>query len=202
MQILKNPVNKDDLLVTAFMMGLLLPLRLVFYQYLSHYWIGSVGVLSVVILSLVYFSRKGKLGFFGKAWLRTIEKRTKGKTFKTMIIMSCLVLYFGGLMISGITYANPVIYNKTVAEFKQQGIHDTNSLMQYDQAHPNTDPYKFLIGILILATPNQISFTLYKIMNDMFGGWFLPILTIAMVETIELLGIVLYLRYERRHLFP
>lgn len=198
MQIIRNPVSKDDLIVSAFLLFLLLPLRLVFYQYLSHYWIGSLGVLSIVILTLVYLSRKGKLGFFGRALLRTIEKRTKGKTFKSMIITSSIVLYFGCLMIAGITHADNTIYTKTKSEFKSQGIHDAKSLVQYDQAHPNTNFGNFLIGILILSTPNEISFTMFKIMNDFFGGWFLPILTISVVETIEFLGVILYLRYEGR----
>ena len=109
--------------------------------------------------------------------------------------MSCIVLYFGSLMMIGITYANPIVYTKTQSELKAQGINDTQSLMKYDDTHRNVDPSKMLIGVLVLATPNQISFTAYKIMNDFSDGWFLPIITISLVETIELLGIILYLKY-------
>lgn len=177
-------------------MGLLFPLRLAFYHYLSHYWIGAFGILTVVILSLLYLSKKKKLGFFGTALLNTLERRTKNKSFKIAVGTSIFVIYLSSLAIAGNVFASETIYTNTVTQLKTEGITDAKTLDKYNQSHPSHLTFiQWLQGLLLVATPNEGSFVIFKVTNDFMDGWPLAFFTIMLVEELEFLGMLFYLKY-------
>ena len=69
----------ESLIVFGVMTGLLLPARLLFVEYVSDNWFGSLGVISAISISLIILVKKKKLGVFGAMFERQIYKFQKGK---------------------------------------------------------------------------------------------------------------------------
>ena len=67
----------ESLLFFGIMGGLLLPARLLFVEYVSDDWLGSVGVISIISISIIILAKKEKLGFFGPILERQIFKFQK-----------------------------------------------------------------------------------------------------------------------------
>ena len=189
---------KENLIVFVVFVGLILPLRLLFYQYLNHYWLGSVGLFSGILFLIFYLSKKGKLGNTGKILTRKITKRASGKLGISFIIGSIFVIYLSSLAILGSTYADPQVVSLVHEQMKKQGIHNMQSMI--NAPLPNPTPLQLLVSIAITITPNPISFAIFHGVNDLSNGWLLSLFTIILIEEIEVLGIVLFLRYRNRSL--
>ena len=186
---------KENLIVVGIFTGILLPLRLVFYHYLSHYWIGSFGLLSIVLFSLFYLSYKGKLGKLGNLILRYIQRRSKGKLAKFGIASTSFGVYFSLLIIIGSTYGNVQDVATGEKQLSQNHIVNIKTLMSTPM--PNYNAFELFQAFIILLTPNQINFVVIKIANDLSNGWVLTFFTIALAEDLEILGLLLYFRYKK-----
>lgn len=188
---------KEDLVVTGIFLGLLFPLRLFFYHYLQNYWIGAFGVVAIVMLALFYFSKKGKLGKLGTMIMNYLRRRTTGKRFKSMLGFGIIFIYISSLIVVGNIFADPNGYTQVTNELKKEGITDVQSLEKYNKAHPPTvTVMEWLQGLAVMATPNQFSFIFMKAANSLTNGWLLTFCTIALVEDIELISILVYLRHK------
>src|SRR3990172_12802223 len=69
----------ETLIVFAVMTGLLLPVRLVFYTYVSTHWFGSFGLVSAISVLMVVLVKKKKLGRFGQMFENQMRKVQRGK---------------------------------------------------------------------------------------------------------------------------
>ena len=187
---------KENLIVFAVFIGLILPLRLLFYEYLHNYWLGSVGLFSVILFLIFYLSNKGKLGKIGHILTRKITSKTTGKLGISFIIGSIFVIYLSSLAILGSTYADPQIVNMVHTQMEKQGVHDMQSMI--NQPLPSPTPLQLVVSILVIITPNQISFAMFHGMNDLSNGWLLSLFSIILIEEIEVLGIILFLRYRNK----
>src|SRR5574338_455307 len=96
---------KDNLIVFGIFTGILLPLRLVFYNFLHDHWLGTFGVTSIVVFSLFYMSSKGKLGYVGNIIIEKIQNRAKGKLGMALIIQSIILMWLSIMIILGSNYA-------------------------------------------------------------------------------------------------
>ena len=195
MKINKQPI-KENLIVFGFFMGLILPLRLLFYQYFHEYWVGSFGIYSLVLFAIFYLSKRGKLGSIGTLLTRKITKMSQGKLAKGFIVQSIVVIYMGSLFLLGSSSADPGVVNMVTTDFHKQGIHDMKSLTS--QPLPSPTPIQLLVSIVIVLTPNPISFAMYNAMNQISSGWILSLMTIVLIEEIEVLCIILFLRYRNK----
>ena len=189
---------KENLLVFAVFMGLILPLRLLFYEYLHSYWLGSVGLFSGILFLIFYLSNKGKLGSIGKILTRKITQRATGKLGISFILGSIIAIYLCSIAILGSTYADPQIVNMVQTQMQKQGIHDMKSMVE--QPLPKPTLTQLLVSILVIMTPDPISFAMFKGVNDLSNGWLLSLFTVILIEEVEVLGIVLFLRYRNNKL--
>jgi hypothetical protein len=187
---------KENLFLFAVFIGLLLPLRLLFQQYLSHYWIGTLGIFSLVIFLLFYFSNKGKLGNIGRILIKKITSKTKGKLGKSFIIGSIFVIYLSTLSILGSTYADPNDVKLVTDALHKEGVHDMKTMI--NRPLPSPTPIQLVMSIIITVTPNPISFAMFHSVNDISDGWMQSLFSIILIEEIEVLGIVLFLRYRNK----
>ena len=185
----------ESLFVAGVFLGILFPLRFIFYHYLSHYWIGAFGITSVVMFLILYLSNKGKLGKAGRIIIKRIEKRARGKTVKGLIIFNCFILYFWSLVVVGATYADPIVVSTITKANNDMGIKNTQQIFEYAGTHAITIQ-EYILSFLLTFTPNPISFGMFKVLNVMLGGWLVPTLTILIAEQSESLGVMLYLRYK------
>lgn len=86
----------ESIIVFGIMTGLLLPVRLLFVTFVSDNWIGSFGVISVISISIIILTKKGKLGKFGNMFQRQIEKLLRDKRKILVYVESVFVLVLLG----------------------------------------------------------------------------------------------------------
>lgn len=183
----------ESLLMSGIFLGLLLPLRFVFYTYMQHYWIGTVGIYSGIILGLFYLSKKGKLGKIGTIIARRIEKRARSRFTKLIMGQSIFFIYMSTIFIIGVTYADPEATTSAKQDLKTNGI---TSLQNIVDKPVQITPPMIVASLIILLLPTPITFIIFKIINDFSSGFILAFFTITLIEEIEVLGLMLFFRYH------
>ena len=188
----------QSLVFYSFFLGLLFPLRIFLNSILANNWIGSFGILTVISILFLFLAEKNKLGWYGRAFLnkfRSIQSSRK----KYIII---------GQAILGIILASTILYlisygNSISSEFKD------NTILQMEQKYDNFDELKsysiqiiqekpleviagvLLLPILIFTNPDIVA-TILAVEDNMSDQLFSHLFTIALLEEIEIIGIVLY----------
>ena len=186
----------------SFFLGLLFPLRILLNSILGDNWIGSFGVLTVISIIFLYLAEKNKLGWYGRAFLNKFRSiRTSRK--KYLII---------GQGIIGIILASTILYlisygNTIQSEFKD------NTILQMEQKYENFDqlqsdsiqimqekPLEVIAGIIllpvILLSNPDIAAVILAVEDNLSNQLFSHLFTIALLEEIEIIGIVIY--YNKR----
>lgn len=183
---------KEKAIVSGFFLGVFLPLRLLFVEYVSDHWLGSLGLISGLMILLVILFKKGKLGKIGKIFEKHTKKMVFGKTGKFVIILSMLSLtYFGStiiLMERGNTtfsedkslFYDVIIENKDMTQINQNNLKNFHTIYESENRMISTFDYAFSIT--------------YSIMNEFSNGWLEHIYFVLMVEQIEMIGIFIFTR--------
>ena len=203
----------EGLIVAAVMLFIFLPVRLVFYNLVSDNWIGSFGVISLVVVVMVILSKRNKLGAFGRMYWRTLTKVHKGKARFFSYFMMGMMLYFWGSSIAGMNYAidNPdeiklLIGNNTMTIQDHEAMQRLESSIQSKdviatskEIQKEFDKYPTLLVIimfpLLFLMPlfNFITWSaITSIMNEFTKGWFLHFATVFFIESLEVVGILIY----------
>ena len=187
---------KEKLILTAFMIGLFLPLRLVFSEYLSEYWLGSFGIMTLFGFSLILLSRKQKLGYLGKIIEKQILQIIRGKIGVIMIIFFMTsIVYFGGtlyLIERGNTVFEEdklVLMNTIFLDQNEipSGFQIQNQLTNHVQEYDGIELTDYVFSIT------------YAIMNDLMDGWLVHLHLVFLAEQIEIIGFLLYYKRVQRN---
>ena len=189
---------KEKFLTGLIFTGIFLPVRLIFYTYVSQYWIGSFGLMTACLLSLLYLSNKNKLGYVGYLVNKHTASFAKGNFGKFSMIYLVFSAYLFGLAIYGIEHPPEQIKAQIVSVLNDTGIHDLNTATSKSNQLSWTGPgaaYGVLFSFIVLFVPSKLSFTIYSILNDYTHGWMLHFATVFFVEQLEILGLVIYFRY-------
>ena len=187
----------ETMVVFAVVTGLLLPIRLLFYTYVSTYWFGSFGLVSVISVLMIVLVKKNKLGRFGQMFENQMRKVQHGKRKIIVYSQTTLILLVLGGTIVAIELGNSAYLDiKAHLSEKLGGIDDPQKLViEAKKMTPQdwiTGFAGFVLGIF-LEFP-QIS-ALLAILNEMYGGWLLHFYTVAFVETLEMAGILIFYRF-------
>lgn len=194
-----NQDFKEKLITGLFFTGIFLPIRLLFYSFVSQWWIGSFGLITAVLVLVMYLSHKNKLGKIGEIVNRQINSFSKGKYGKFSLIYLIFIIYVYSLVIYGVE--NPPMEKKAqfIEVLEQEGITDLKSASQAENigwSGPAAN-YGILFSLVIMLVPNSIGFTIYSIINDWTDGWVIHFSTVFLIESLEALGLVIYFRYRR-----
>ena len=183
---------KEKLIIAGFLIGIFLPIRLVFVEYVSDHWLGNFGLISAIGLVLLILIKKRKLGKIGSVFDKQMKKTIFGKTGKFVIIFSILSLvYFGSSMMfieRGITvysedqelFYDAIIQNKNLEQINPNNLKNIHIVYESDNLLYSTFDYAFSIT--------------YSIMNEYSDGWLEHLYFILLVEQVEMLGIFLFYR--------
>ena len=185
----------ESLIVFGVMTGLLLPARLLFVEYVSDNWFGSLGIISVISISVIVLVKKKKLGFFGPMFERQIYKFHKGKRGLVIFGESIFLLLILGVMIFAIDQGNSVY-----SDLKFQNIKNTpsGSAEKILESANDLDASDWVMGFLmtpvmfITAFP-QMSAIIASVDQNL-DGWLMHFYTVGFVEYLELLGILIFYR--------
>lgn len=173
-----------------------LPIRLVFYTFVSQWWIGSFGLITILLITVMVLANKNKLGRLGVIINKQVMSFSKGKFGKVSLIYLVFMIYLYSLFIYGVE--NPSERKEEfLATLEAEGITDLESASQAENigwSGPGAS-LGILFSLIIIMTPNSIGFALFGIINDWTDGWMLHFATVFLIESLEVLGLVIYFRY-------
>ena len=191
----------EFLIVTISLIAVLVPLRIVSKIVFEDEWIGSLGLISVVLGTILFLSKKEKLGIFGQMFIRQIIRNHKGKRKWIIYLQTILFLSIGILTIFSIHTGNNEYYllkEQVIAEFQKQGI-VIDSNLNYDaiqqiSSQVSLEQQAMAITALPLLTIQdfKIFSVVLAVTDQLMGGWvmyFWQVMLIEIIEITALLGI-------------
>jgi len=186
----------DFFIVAGVMTGILLPVRLLFVEFVSDSTFGSLGLISAISVVMIILVKKKKLGWFGVMFENELTRLTKGKRRTFIFVwLSVITLYFA-FSIYSIDQANTVYFDEK--ERIKLIVMDKYTL---DFEKPETvietlDPEQVVTGAdnYVVAIFNDFPAVaiVQGIMNDMSNGFLLHFHTVFLVESIEVLGVFVF----------
>ena len=186
----------ESLIVFSIMTCLLLPARLLFVEFVTDEWFGSLGIISAISISVIILAKKKKLGFFGSMFERQLYKLQKGKRGKLIFAESIFVLFMLGGTVFAIDQGNSV-YSDLKVQISEK-IPVTNSPDQIFELMNDATPFERLVTLLMapvifVAEFPQMS-ALFTLVDDKTDGWMLHFYTVGFIEYIEVVGILIFYR--------
>jgi hypothetical protein len=181
------------------MTGLLLPARLLFVEYISDNWFGSLGIISAISILVIILARKKKLGFFGPMFERQIYKFQKGKRGLLVIGESVFVLLMLGSMIFAIDQGNSVYSDIKLQTIENSPPTNPEQILELTNEWEASD---WIVGFLmvpvmfITAFP-QMSAGIASV-DQSLDGWLMHFYTVGFIEYLELFGILIYYKISFR----
>lgn len=178
--------------------GVLLPARLLFTEFVSDDWLGSLGVISAISLAVIVLAKKNKLGFFGPMLERQIFKFQKGKRGILIFAESAFLLVVLGTMIFAIDQGYSQ-HSEQKNMYISETVYQPNHVLE---SAKKMTPSDWIFGTLmapvgfVMAFP-QMSAAMASIDQSM-DGWLMHFYTVGFVEYLELVGILLYYRISYR----
>ena len=191
----------EPLIVFGVMTGLLLPARLVFVEYVTDNWFGSLGIISLISAIVIILAKKNKIGFFGPMLERQIYKFQKGKRGWVVFGESIFLLLILGSMIFAIDQGNSVY-----SDLKFQNIKNTpNPAERVIESADELEASDWFVGFLMapvmfLSAFPQMSATIASI-DQSLDGWLMHFYTVGFVEYLELLGILIFYKISYKKKF-
>jgi len=191
---------KEKLIVIVFLIGIFLPLRLIFVEFVSEHWLGNFGLITGLGLALLILTKKGKLGRIGNIFEKQMKNTIFGKTGKIVIALSVLsLMYFGSTMLfmergesvysdDKALFYDAIVSNSGIEQINPNNLKNIHIVYDSDNRIYSTFDYAFSIT--------------YAIMNDFSGGWLEHLYFILLVEQIEVLGIFTFYRIFSRPIIP
>ena len=191
----------ESLIVFGVLTGILLPTRLLFVEYISDNWFGSLGVISAISIAIIVLAKKKKLGFFGVMFERQLYKFQKGKRGLVVFGESIFLLLVLGGMIFAIEQGN-----STFSHLKMETIQNlppaTENPEQILKMTDKINNQDWLMGFLMTPVTFVTEFpkmsAIIASIDQKLDGWLLHFYTVGFVEYLELFGILVFYRISYR----
>ncbi len=195
-----RPLNFKEIIesfsVALVMLFILLPLRVFIVRYFSDDWFGSFGVITIVSVAILILAKKDKLGWFGRAFTRQMFKvhRGKRKYFAYSSLTFSLVML--GLMIYAIELGNSIYIIETQEVKDSLPVDNMEDLakMSTEGIRVKDLPAALFLFFWIMIFRFDIFSVLMATMNDLTNQYVMHFSTVFFVETLELIGILVYSR--------
>jgi len=189
----------ESLLVFSIMTGLLLPARILFVEYVSDDWLGSLGIISVISVSIILLAKKKKLGFFGSMFERQMYKFQHGKRGLLVFGESVFLLFILGGMIFAIEQGNSVYSELQLAPINKISSSTPEEILTLtNDWNANDWLIGFLMGPVALLTSFPEMSAAIASIDQKLDGWLLHFYTVGFIEYVELLGVLIYYKISFR----
>jgi len=190
----------ESLVVFGIMAGVLLPARLLFVEFVSDDWLGSVGIISAISLAIVILAKKEKLGFFGPMFERQLYKFQNGKRGIIVFVESTFLLFILGSMIFAIEMGNTVYSDYKTNNIKNISIPQTEEQMIHQVKELKAE--EWFIGFIMIPAAFVTEFPLMSAtmasIDETVDGWLMHFYTVGFIEYVELLGILMFYKISFR----
>ena len=182
----------EPIIVAVVIMGILLPVRLIFSEFVSDDWFSSFGLISAISITMLILVKKNKLGKFGTMFHNQMIKLQHGKKGIMIYGYVLFITIFLSTMIIAVNFGNSEYF-----DVKEQLLSEMDSQSESIVMN-NIKLQDWVSGafnfLFLLFTGSAEMFALLAILNDIFDGWLLHFYTVGLVESLELLGILLFYR--------
>ena len=191
----------ESFVVAVFFIIALLPIRLVFVEYVTDHWLGSLGMITVITLSLIFLSTKGYLGWFGTAFIRLMNRIHKGKRRYIAFPMMALYITFFISTLVGIEMGN-TLYSYPKEEFLALMPNEIDpSLHSSFDAVKDADPEDLIYGFITIGYLIIFRFDIWAIfvaiLDELSEGYVRHFTLVFLVEQIEVIGVILYFKIKK-----
>jgi len=184
--------------------GILLPARLLFVEFVSDDWLGSLGVITALSILIIVLAKKNKLSFFGPMLERQMFQFQKSKKGILVFGESAVLLVILGTMIFAIDQGHSV-HTQQKMEYIPESLDQEHQMIE---SAKNMTPSDWVFGTImapvgfVSAFP-QMSAAMASI-DDRLDGWLMHFYTVGFVEYLELFGILVYYKisFRRKILSP
>lgn len=188
---------KEKLIILGISLGIFLPIRLLFSSLITDNWLGSLGVMSLFAILMVFLIKKKKLGAIGQMFERQMRKTIGGRTGLYVIAFAVFFLvYFGGTLYF-IERGNTVYGEDKeifyLAIIKEKG-YSLDDISAYEIIGPKIIEQNNSQNLQGLANIDYIFSIAYSVMNDMSNDWLSHFVIVMFVEQIELIGLLIFFR--------
>ena len=189
---------KEKLILLGITAGIFLPIRIFYSAYVSDFWLGSIGVVSVTAIIFVYLVKKNKLGKLGEIFERQTRKTLGSKTGKYIIALALFFLIYFGATMYFIERGNTVFsHDKEIfylAIMNEDG-YSVEDMSSYDLIGPKLIAYTDSGNFQSIEKLDYMFSIAYAVMNDMSEGWLSHVIIIMFVEQIEIIGLLIFFRH-------
>lgn len=207
----KQPL-KEKIIVVSVILVLFLPVRLLIYGYVSHDSYTSIGLVSVMGVSLIILAEKNKLGKFGQMWKRHIYELTHGTLAKMYLAATIFTIPFLAAHLVFLDQGSHQFYEDrqvvlsmimvdakpTPEDFKQKLL-DSHIHLPSDtmQEYAKTLPAKQRAFIIIQYLQNPLFLMPFymSIENEASQGWIQHLIVVSLVAECE--GVCLFILYRK-----
>lgn len=191
----------DTLVVSSLFLSLL-PVRVLFVEYVGDNWLGSFGLMTAIVTVVLYLTYKGKLGWFGRSVIRFFRKRHRKKR-----ILIVIQFVFATLMLSTFIYAvnfasddkYMTLREEIVALLPNEGLNSTEEIAGQAIDDLKEQPEMLLVAFvmffyLVIYDFEKFALAMWTI-NNITGGLYLNLATIFLVEEIEVIGLFTFFHF-------
>lgn len=146
------------------MLAVFLPVRLLFYTYVSHNWLGNLGIMSIIAIAMFILVQKNKLGWFGRYFKNRIRRLVFHRIIWLPIFSSLFAIIIYGF----------ILYEINKAEFEYEEIRNQifASTIYFDvkaNTNENTTSVNYLVYVPLDKQPLQpMTFTNLIVKNNIY----------------------------------
>ena len=189
----------ESLIVFGVMTRLLLPARLLFVEYVSDNWFGSLGIISAISILIIILARKKKLGFFGPMFERQMYKFQRGKRGLLVFGESLFLLLILGSMIFAIDQGNSVYSDLKLQTMANSPSTSSEQILESAKQLDASDWFIafLMVPVAFLTAFPQMSAVIASV-DQSLDGWLLHFYTVGFVEYLELFGILIFYKISFR----
>jgi len=190
---------KEFAIVGLVMTLILLPVRLLFLEFVSDSTLGSFGIISAISILMVVLVKKHKLGKFGQMFERQMFRLTRGKRRIFALTMIGMSLVAFGFMLYAIEIGNTVYFAEKEAIKEQVFAHfnlQFDSIEDVGSVAETINPDAVLDGMPAFGKAIFDDFKAVAItealVNDMSNGFIQHFSLVIFVEQVEILGVFIF----------
>lgn len=187
---------KEFAIVWAVMTLVLLPVRLVFVEFVSDSTVGSLGIISIISASIIVLAEKKKLGRFGKMLERQMFKNTHGKRRIFAVIFLGVTLFYLSTSLVAIELGNTVyLEEKEFLKYQIEHVEGINLAKTESVAQVLT------IQNIIAAIPQYFDSLVFNfkeiaiiqaVINDSYRGMIGHFHIVFLAEELEIVGLYIF----------
>ena len=192
---------KEKLIVGGFFLVIFLPVRLVFFTYVSDHWFGSLGVLSLTLVAIIYLSYKQKLGYLGRLIIKQLNHIKYSRLVAVAFTVKIFMIIAFTCAFIGMSFGGDSSYVAVVDQmFVDEGVDSVDDILTI--ANPELGLLDYIFTALFLFILPFVDFELFSGMmysiDQLSGGWISHFIAISLIELIEVFTIMVYFKFIRK----